>query len=96
MDGIQTAIPTSLTLAQNYPNPFNPSTTIDFELPATGHVNLDVFNMLGQKVSTLVNGQIEAGSHSIVFDASALPNGIYMYKLNAAGQSQIRKMILMK
>ncbi len=92
----ETTLPTTLHLAQNYPNPFNPSTTIEFDLPVQGHVQLDVFNMLGQKVATLANGQFEAGSHNIMFDAAALPSGIYMYKLNVGQESRMRKMVVMK
>jgi bacillolysin len=89
-------VPTLLELAQNYPNPFNPSTTIEFDLPVKGHVDLDVMNMLGQKVATLANGRFEAGSHKVLFDAKTLPNGIYIYRLSANGESRIRKMVLMK
>jgi Zn-dependent metalloprotease len=95
-DDIQAAIPKSLTLAQNYPNPFNPTTTISFDLPESDHIELDVFNMLGQKVRTLANDTYEAGSHKFTFDARELPSGIYMYKLSANGQTLVRKMVLMK
>jgi hypothetical protein len=88
--------PFSLSLSQNYPNPFNPSTTIQFEVPADGHVELAVFNMLGQQVAVLADRQFEAGSHRLQFDAAHLPNGVYIYRLRSNGENQFKKMILMK
>ncbi len=83
-------------LAQNYPNPFNPSTVISYQLSAVREVRLVVFNMLGQKVRTLVNGRQEAGEHSAIFNADGLPSGIYFYRLQSGSVSQIRKMILLQ
>ncbi|MCG3120070.1 MAG: hypothetical protein ALAOOOJD_02671 [bacterium] len=83
-------------LAQNYPNPFNPSTSIAFSLGKAGAVKLQVFNALGQKVATLVNGKMPAGQHSVIWDASNVPSGIYFYRLEAGAFSQTRKMVLMK
>ena len=88
--------PIQFELAQNYPNPFNPSTTIKFSLPQSAFVTLKVYNILGQEVSTLVNGFTEAGIHSINFDASNLNSGIYLYKLEAGPYSYVRKMTLIK
>ncbi len=88
--------PTAYRLNQNYPNPFNPTTEISFSLPEAGKVRLDVYNVLGNKVTTLVNGQLNAGSHSITFDASLLPSGIYFYKIQANNFSAIKKMNLLK
>jgi hypothetical protein len=88
---------TGYQLAQNYPNPFNPSTSITFALAKAEQVKLEVYNALGQRVATLVNGKMPAGQHSIVWDARNAPSGIYFYKLEAAGAfSQTRKMVLMK
>lgn len=83
-------------LSQNYPNPFNPSTTIKFTIPDAGHVKLTVYNLLGQEVSTLVNGFTEAGVHYINFDASNLNSGVFLYKIEANGFIQTRKMTLIK
>jgi hypothetical protein len=99
--------PEAFSLNQNYPNPFNPSTTISFQLPTTSRVNLQVFNLLGQQVVTLVNGDIAAGTQSIVWNGldnsgRAVASGMYFYKLNATSAvggkefSSIRKMLLLK
>jgi len=77
--------PTAFALSQNYPNPFNPSTMINFALATDAKVVLSVYNVLGQEVATLVNGNLAAGSHSVSFDASKLTSGLYIAKINAAG-----------
>jgi DNA-binding beta-propeller fold protein YncE len=83
-------------LDQNYPNPFNPSTTIRFYVPATGTVSLAVFDMLGREVVRLVDGVMQAGTHSVQLNGSGLSSGIYFYRLTGATASEVRKMILMK
>ncbi len=83
-------------LQQNYPNPFNPSTNISFALPQREFVTLNVYNMLGQKVASLINNTIEAGLHSVNFEAQNLTSGVYVYNLNAGQYSQSMKMILIK
>lgn len=83
-------------LMQNYPNPFNPSTTIKYVLPEKTDVNLTIFNVLGQQVATLVNGQQAAGSHTATFNAGRLASGVYFYRLTAKGISMDRKMLLIK
>ncbi len=90
------SLPTEYALSQNYPNPFNPTTTIAYALPETGRVKLEVFNILGQEVSTLVDEIMPAGSHEVVFDASAVPSGIYFYRLTHDGYSDTKKMALVK
>ena len=83
-------------LFQNYPNPFNPSTMINYELLITNYVELAVYNMLGQKIRTLVNGRQEAGEHSVVFNSKGLPSGVYFYRLQSGAFVQIRKMLLLR
>jgi len=89
-------IPRGFTLDQNYPNPFNPVTTIQFALPETADINLTVFDLLGRQVAVLVNGQLSSGRHSVNFDASSLPSGIYLYRLTTPGGSVAQKMVLLK
>lgn len=83
-------------LSQNYPNPFNPATTINFTLPAASDVQLTVFNLLGQKVATLVNESRSAGDYSVRFDARNLASGVYFYMLQAGDMTLQRKMTLIK
>jgi photosystem II stability/assembly factor-like uncharacterized protein len=87
-------VPMQIVLSQNYPNPFNPSTTIKYELPTRSHVTLTVFNTLGQQVATLVEGEMEAGFHQAVFDASGLASGVYLYRLQAGSFVETRKLVL--
>jgi ELWxxDGT repeat protein len=89
-------IPTEPVLQQNYPNPFNPSTDISFSLPVAGQVRLEVFNMMGQRVATLVEKILSAGTHSVQFNASDLVTGMYIYRLTGPGFMETRKMILLK
>lgn len=90
------SLPTAFALEQNYPNPFNPSTRIDFALPQQADVRITVFNTLGQQVDRLVQGRMEAGYHSVPFDAHDLSAGLYFYKLEAGSFVQVRKMMLLK
>ncbi len=89
-------VPEEYSLMQNYPNPFNPSTTIQFSIPAEEFVSLSVFNSLGEKVSTLVSENLNAGTYKFDWNAADLPSGIYFYKLQAGGFVESKKMILMK
>jgi len=93
-DGME--VPTDFALEQNYPNPFNPTTSIQFNLPLTQNVNLSVFDVLGRRVATLVNGQLPAGKHTVTFEASGLPSGMYLYRISTPNGSISQKMILMK
>ncbi len=88
--------PTNFSLSQNYPNPFNPSTNISFSIPQAGKVELSVFNVLGQKVHSLINGNLNAGLHSVTFDASGLTSGVYFYRLTSGNNVATQKMLLMK
>lgn len=89
-------LPSSVTLEQNFPNPFNPTTIIRYQLNEALDVQLDVFDMLGRKVATLVNGRVSAGSHEAQFDASNLSTGMYIYRLQAGGKVFTRQMMLIK
>jgi hypothetical protein len=89
-------MPTKFAIKQNYPNPFNPSTTIRFEVATATDVQIDVFNMLGQKIATLVNNHHQAGNYSVNFDAGNLSSGIYIYTMRAGDIVQSRKMTLIK
>ncbi len=84
------------TLHQNYPNPFNPATSIRFDLAEASNVSLSVFNVAGQEVATLVNGNLTAGSHTVNFDGANLTSGVYLYRLTAGSFTATQKMILMK
>lgn len=88
--------PDKYELAQNYPNPFNPMTTIKFGLPENSQVMLTIYNALGEKIAELINTTLEAGYHKVDFDASNLPSGIYLYKINAGNFVETRKMMLIK
>ena len=89
-------LPTELILKQNYPNPFNPNTTIEFTIPKKGKVRLSILNLLGEEVKVLLSETKDVGFHSIEFNASSLPSGVYFYQLKAENFIQTKKMILMK
>ncbi|MDG5765984.1 CotH kinase family protein [Balneolales bacterium ANBcel1] len=83
-------------LDQNYPNPFNPATVISYQIPQSGHVSLEVYDILGQRVATLVNEHVPAGRHDAVFDASDLSSGVYIYRLETGRKSFSRTMMLVR
>lgn len=85
-----------LTLEQNHPNPFNPSTAISFSLPRAGFVTLKIYNLLGEEIATLTNEQCAAGEHRVQWQAQDLPSGVYVYRLQAQGFSQSRKLVLLR
>jgi hypothetical protein len=89
-------MPTEYALSQNYPNPFNPSTVIEFALPRDSRVKLEVFNILGQQVMTLVDEVRAAGYHSVRVDGKDLASGMYLYRLSTGTQSIMRKFLLLK
>ncbi len=88
--------PVKYELEQNYPNPFNPSTTIRFSIPQEVHVNLSIYNLLGEKVKELKNEVMKSGYLEVVFDASAISAGVYFYRIEAGHYVQTKKMILLK
>jgi hypothetical protein len=88
--------PKRFSLEQNYPNPFNPVTSIEYSLPNASQVSLIVYNILGQQVAELVNGNIKAGEHTVTFDASKLGSGIYYYRLQSENNISIKKMVFVK
>ncbi len=91
-----TQLPASFALFQNYPNPFNPTTTISYELSANSYVTLQVYDVLGREVATLMNERENAGSHNVRFDASKLPSGVYFYRLQAGSHTATKKLLLLK
>ena len=91
--------PQDFALGQNYPNPFNPSTIIPYQIPTTTHVRLEVFNLLGQRLATLVDGERPAGAHTAHWDATdaagrAVGAGVYIYRLTGDGHTVSRRMVL--
>jgi len=97
---ISANVPGSFNLSQNYPNPFNPNTNIKFDIPQSGFVTLKVYNAIGEEVKTLASQNLAVGTYKVDFDASALPSGVYFYRLNIEGTSnsfsETKKMMLVK
>jgi len=88
--------PSQFELAQNYPNPFNPSTTIRFSLPKETQLKINIYNMLGELVETLAEGNYETGYHKVTFNASTLPSGVYIYRIESSDFVQTKKMLMIK
>jgi len=94
-------IPTAFGLSQNYPNPFNPTTSIEFALPEAANVSLEIYNLLGQKVRTLVNGYVSAGYVTTRWDGldqhgQEVGSGTYIYRLKTTDRTFTKKLVLMK
>ena len=89
-------IPDHYSLSQNYPNPFNPATRIKYDLPTAGHVTIEIYNVNGQKIATLVDQFREAGSYEVAFSGQYLSSGIYFYRIQAGVFEQVKKMILVR
>ncbi len=89
-------LPTQFYLSQNYPNPFNSHTEISYSLPVAGKVSLVVFDMMGRKVATLVDGNQSASRYRVGFDGKKLTTGVYVYRVSVNGVSESRKMVLLK
>lgn len=93
---VDNELPANYTLEQNYPNPFNPSTAIRYSVPTNGMVEIAIFNILGEKVASLINEEQTAGSYEIKFNAASMASGIYFYKLTSGSFSVTKKMMLVK
>jgi hypothetical protein len=94
--GTGQTVPVEYALHQNYPNPFNPTTTVKFAVAKPGNVTIAVYNMLGQKVATLVNGYYQPGSYAATWDASGMASGVYFYKIVAGDFTAVKKMTLLR
>jgi Tol biopolymer transport system component len=93
---VETELPRTYSLYQNYPNPFNPTTTIKYQIPDLSFVTIKVYDVLGNEVATLVNKEKPTGSYEVEFNATALPSGVYFYRLQAGSFVETKKMVLMK
>jgi uncharacterized repeat protein (TIGR01451 family) len=96
IEAAQTLMPTAFALYPNRPNPFNPYTEISFSLPVASDISLDVYNILGQQITTVYQGYLEAGNHSFYWNGSSVSSGIYLYRLKAGAYTQTMKMMLLK
>ena len=90
------SMPASFTLSAAYPNPFNPSTSLDLNIPSEGYVSVVAYNLVGQVVGTIAEGNMSAGTHSFVWDASDLSSGVYLIKAAYAGDVTTQKVVLAK
>ena len=88
--------PSEFALSAAYPNPFNPSTTMDLSLNEAGYVSVNVYNVMGQMVSTLMSGHMDAGYHSISWDANNMPSGMYLVRVQAGSNVETQKLMLLK
>jgi len=89
-------LPTKYTLSQPYPNPFNPATTIKFSIPQTEFVTVKVYNIAGHEITTLINDELSIGNHTIKWNGSRQPSGVYFVKIESGGFVQTKKMVLLK
>ncbi|MCI0707586.1 MAG: T9SS type A sorting domain-containing protein [Ignavibacteriae bacterium] len=96
VEQITQTVPEQFMLNQNYPNPFNPSTNFEFRIAESGMTTLKVFNMLGIEVATLLSQQLNAGTYRVPWNASGLPSGAYIYRLESGGLTQSKKLLLLK
>jgi len=93
---VEVGVPDQYRLSQNYPNPFNPTTKITYSVPVDGFVTISIFNILGEKVSTLVNANVKAGNYELTFDATSIASGMYLYRMEAGEFISIKKMMILK
>ncbi len=96
VEQIPSSVPKEFRLQQNYPNPFNPTTTIEFALPKKSTVTLQLFDILGREIATLVDAELESGVHKINFDGKDLASGIYFYRIHAEGFLKTKKLMWLK
>ena len=89
-------IPETFVLLQNYPNPFNPTTTIIYEIPKSSFVTLKVYNIAGQMITTLIDGQKSAGRYAVKWNAAKVSSGVYIYRITAGNFSDVKKSIVLK
>ena len=89
-------MPSSVSLKQNHPNPFNPTTTIEYEMPQNGNVNVSIYNIRGQLVEKLVDGYNTVGKYSIQWNPKNISSGQYFYQISVDGFVQTKKMVLLK
>jgi flagellar hook assembly protein FlgD len=90
------SLPVEFALHPAYPNPFNPSTMISFDVPELQNVSVQIFNITGQLIETLINGNIESGKHKVLWDAGNLPSGIYFVQLKSGDKTINQKLTLLK
>ncbi len=96
LDDPLTAVPTEFALSQNYPNPFNPSTSFSYALPEDCHVRIEIFDILGRRIETLVDGWQPAGNYSVSWNSEGRSSGLYFYRISAGEFSAARKMVLLR
>lgn len=96
VEDVPSLVPNQYVLFQNYPNPFNPTTTIRFAMKEAGRARVQVYNMLGQKVTTLLDAQLEGGTHRVQFSASDVPSGVYFYRVEVNNFAAVRKMVVLR
>lgn len=89
-------VPEDFALHQNYPNPFNPTTEIGFSLPEASHTTLDIYNIMGQTVATLIDEYRQAGNHEVTWNANGIASGVYLYRLTAGEFTDTKRMLLLK
>ncbi len=96
VEQISNTLPKQFKLQQNYPNPFNPLTTIEFALPKRTSVKLQVFDLLGRQVTTLLDEELQPGEYQVTFEAEGLPSGVYFYRIQADGFVRTKKLLLLQ
>ena len=89
-------VPSSFVLSEAYPNPFNPSTSVNLSIPEAGYTSVMVYNVMGQLVSTLADGHMDASDYSFTWDASSVPSGVYLITATTANQASTQKVMLLK
>jgi hypothetical protein len=96
IEPVSSEIPAEFSISQNYPNPFNPTTNIEFDISTLSNVKIIVYDMLGKQISVLYNDQLTPGRYKVLWNASHMPSGTYIYKITADNYTEIKKMILIK